>query len=153
MNLYDKPVHQEFHLEGVKHISPEEAYQLISENKIFLIDVREESEFRAEYLDFDNVFFHPMSVIMERLAFIPKEIPLVVVCNEGFRSVKVANLLSRQGYGEVASLDGGLEVWAAKGYPLVVNEGYGCGSGCGCGEDDDDLADNSGCGCGCSGCH
>lgn len=151
MNFYDKPVNQEFQLEGVMHISPEEAYTLVCENKVFFIDVREESEYSHEYLDFDNVFFHPLSVIMDRLAYIPKEVPLIIVCNEGIRSVKIANLLMRQGFEQVANLDGGLDAWAQKGLPIVHNPASASTSGCGCGcdddEDEDDHCGSSGCGC------
>lgn len=145
MNFYHKPVHQKFHLEGVKHIPVEEAYVLISENKVFFIDVREESEYKHEYLDFENVFLHPVSVIMERLAYIPKETPLIIVCNEGIRSVKVANLLRLQGFDKVANLDGGLEAWAEKGLPIVHNSSSGC-------EEEDEEDCSSGCGGCCGGC-
>ena len=94
MILADKPLFQEFHLDGVKYISPEEALKLIQNDEIFFIDVREEEEFVKEYFDFENVFFHPMSVILDRLEYIPKNIPIVVVCSDGIRSTKVANLLN-----------------------------------------------------------
>jgi hydroxyacylglutathione hydrolase len=145
MNLTEKPLNQSFHLEAVKHISPKEAYELISEDKVFFIDVREEEEFRREYFDFDNVFFHPMSVIMDRLQYIPKNIPLVIVCNEGVRSTKVANLLRINGFDEVANLDGGIYSWKESGYPMVESglNDIDCGT---------ESCNTSSCGCGCNGC-
>jgi len=138
MILADKPLFQEFHLDGVKYISPEEALKLIEKDEIFFIDVREEEEIIKEYLDFQNVFFHPMSVILDRLSYIPKNIPIVVVCSDGIRSTKVANLLNRNEFPEVASLDGGLVVWKEKGFRIVTNESGAC--------------DTDSCGCGCSCC-
>lgn len=138
MILADKPKFQEFHLDGVKYISPEEALKLIEKDEIFFIDVREEEEIIKEYLDFQNVFFHPMSVILDRLSYIPKNIPIVVVCSDGIRSTKVANLLNRNEFPEVASLDGGLVVWKEKGFRIVTNESGAC--------------DTDSCGCGCSCC-
>lgn len=144
-NLYDTPKFQEFNIQGVKHISPEDALSLIINDEIFFIDVREEYEFRRQFFEFQNVFFHPMSVILDRLSYIPKEIDIVVVCDEGIRSVKVANLLIRQGYKSVANLDGGIKKWKELGYPIVegglnkLDENY---QGC----------NPSSCGCGCEGC-
>jgi len=138
MILADKPLFQEFHLDGVKYISPEEALKLIQNDEIFFIDVREEEEFVKEYFDFENVFFHPMSVILDRLEYIPKNIPIVVVCSDGIRSTKVANLLNRNEFPEVASLDGGIDAWKQHGYRLIVNDSGAC--------------DTDSCGCGCSCC-
>lgn len=138
MILADKPLFQEFHLDGVKYISPEEALKLIEKDEIFFIDVREEEEIIKEYLDFQNVFFHPMSVILDRLSYIPKNIPIVVICSDGIRSTKVANLLNRNEFPEVASLDGGLEIWKEEGFRIVTNESGAC--------------DTDSCGCGCSCC-
>jgi rhodanese-related sulfurtransferase len=145
MNLTEKPLNQSFHLEGVKHISPKEAFELISDDKVFFIDVREEEEFRREYFDFDNVFFHPMSLIMDRLQYIPKNIPLVIVCNEGVRSTKVANLLRINGFEEVANLDGGIYSWKEAGFPMVESglNDIECGT---------ESCNTNSCGCGCNGC-
>lgn len=145
MNLTEKPLIQDFQLEGVKHISPEEAFELITNDEVFFIDVREEEEFRREYFDFDNVFFHPMSVIMDRLQYIPGNIPLVIVCTEGVRSTKVANVLNRQGFADVANLDGGINAWKEKGLPVAdggLND-IECGS---------ESCNTNTCGCGCNGC-
>ncbi len=140
MNFNDKPSVQEFHLPEVKHILVKDAYELISNDKVFFIDVREETEFSLEFLDFDNMLFHPMSEIMDRLQHISQEIPIVVVCKEGIRSTKVANVLNIQGYPTVASLDGGIDEWKRQGLSNVV-ENFNAPS-----------CDPNSCGCGCSGC-
>jgi rhodanese-related sulfurtransferase len=145
MNLYESPKYQNFNISGVLHIAPQEAFDLILKDEIYFIDVRESSETRRKYFDFQNVFFHPMSVILDRLKYIPKEIPLIIVCDEGVRSTKVANLLIRQEYKIVANLDGGIKKWEELHYPIVsggLNK-----------LDDFDSSCNSGtCGCSCSGC-
>lgn len=145
MKVYEKPLNQEFNLEGVMHISVEDAYELVENDEAFFIDVREEEEFRKEFFDFQNVFFHPMSAIMDRLQYIPKEIPLIVVCENGNRSTKVANVLNKQGFTDIANMDGGINAWKAKGFPIVEN-------GLNKLEDGDSSCSPSSCGCGCSGC-
>jgi rhodanese-related sulfurtransferase len=144
MNLTDKPIIQDFDLEGVKHISVQEAFELISADQVFFLDVREEDEQALEFFDFQNVFFYPMSAIMENIQFIPKEIPLIVVCNEGVRSCKVANVLNRQGFTTVANLDGGIYAWKAKQLPIIKGMAIKTGASNSCSPDS--------CGCGCDGC-
>lgn len=140
MNFKNGPSVQEFQLPEVKHISVKDAFELISNDKVFFIDVREESEFSIEFFDFNNVFFHPMTEILDRLQHIPQDIPIVVVCKEGIRSTKVANVFNRQGYATVANLDGGIEEWKRQGLPNIV-ENFNAPS-----------CDPNSCGCGCSGC-
>ena len=81
---------------------------------------------------------------MDNIHFITKEILIIVVCNEGIRSTKIANVLNRQDYTTVANLDGGLDAWKAKGLPvsegMVSKSGNSDPCGSGCSE------------CGCDGC-
>ena len=125
----EKPTLQDFHIEGVKHITPSNALDAVKNKEAILIDVREEKECLLESIALDDVFYHPMSVIMERLEYIPKDKALIVVCLQGFRSTKVANLLTRQGFDNVANLDGGFVMWKSQDLPHEST--ISCGS-CGC---------------------
>lgn len=117
-----KPQFQEFHIEGVKHISPFDAFETLKSGNATLIDVREENEVMAEFVPLDNVLNHPMSVIVERLPLISKEQNIILACPGGVRSSKVANLLNVQGYSHVANLDGGLSKWKEEGFPFATNK-------------------------------
>jgi len=132
MKTTDKPTLQEFHIEGVKHIAPEVALELIEKNEAVLIDVREIHEVAKESVELDNVLYHPMSVIMDRLPFISKDQNIILICAHGVRSSKVANLFSLQGFPNVVNLDGGFEVWKEKGLPFTSNLSYSLAGGCGC---------------------
>ncbi|MCA1760751.1 MAG: rhodanese-like domain-containing protein, partial [Bacteroidales bacterium] len=132
MNKTEKPTLQEFHIEGVKHIAPEVALELIEKNEAVLIDVREIHEVANESVELDNVLYHPMSVIMERLPYISKEQNIILICAHGVRSSKIANLFSLQGFPNVANLDGGFKVWKEKGLPYSSNLSYSAAGGCGC---------------------
>ncbi len=129
MKTTENPILQDFHIEGVKHIAPDDAYETINEGKAVLLDVREINEVKLESIPLDRVLNHPMSVIMDRLPYIAKDQNIIVTCPRGVRSVKVANLLNQQGYPHVANLDGGLMMWKAKGLPFESNLSFG---GCGC---------------------
>lgn len=60
----------------------------------------------------------PASQVMDRLDEVPREHPVLVVCNHGNRSSVVADRL--EGLGYVACLvDGGLSAWQESGRRLV----------------------------------
>ena len=131
MNTTDKPTLQDFHIEGVKHISPSNAYDLLIKGEAVFIDVRETSEVELESIPLDRVLSHPMSVIMDRLPYISKDQNIILVCPGGGRSTRVANLLNIQGYPNLANLDGGLTMWKAKGFPFESNLSFSGTCSCG----------------------
>jgi len=132
MKTTEKPILQDFHIEGVTHINPADALEALKNGEAVMLDVREINEVKLESVPLDRVLNHPMSVIMDRLPYIAKDQNIIVACPGGVRSVKVANLLLRQGYPNVANLDGGFMMWKAKGLPFdskISVVGCGCNSG------------------------
>ena len=129
MKTTDKPILQDFHIDGVKHINPTDALEALKKGEAVMLDVRELNEVQQESVPLDRVLNHPMSVIMDRLPYIAKDQNIIVACPGGVRSVKVANMLNLQGYPNVASLDGGFMMWKAKGLSFDSNISVG---GCGC---------------------
>jgi len=126
------PIFQEFHIEGVPHISPQNALAELQNGTAIIIDVRELSEFKLESIPLSNVFYYPMSGIMEQLQNIPGDKPIIVICNAGVRSSKVVNLLNRKGFSESVNLDGGIIGWKAQGLPVETDNSSVCNCGCGC---------------------
>ena len=132
MRTTDKPTLQAFHIEGVKHINPADALEALNNSETVMIDVREINEVNQERVPLDHVLNHPMSVILERLPYISKDQNIIVACSGGVRSARIVSLLMQNGYKSVASLDGGLKTWIAKGLPIDRNAAI---SGCGCSPD------------------
>jgi len=127
MKTTDKPTLQVFHIDGVKHISPADAFEALQNGEAVMIDVREIDEVKLESVPLDRVLNHPMSVILDRLPYITKDQNIIVACPGGVRSSKVASLLIQNGYENVASLDGGLKTWKAKGMPYEIHlQGGSC---------------------------
>jgi rhodanese-related sulfurtransferase len=89
----------------------------------YLIDVREEDEWQAGHAP-DAVHL-PMTQVPERLAEIPAEGNVVIVCRSGHRSAEVVRYLMGQGYGNVRNLADGMFGWVAAGRPLVSEDGDG----------------------------
>jgi len=87
--------------------------------KLFLVDVREESEFAKDHLP---GAIHLGKGIIER--DIEEQVPdpnteLVLYCGGGYRSALAADNLQKMGYRNVFSMDGGIREWREKGYPLT----------------------------------
>ena len=128
----DKPIYQEFNIEGVQHITPQNALAELQTGNAIIIDVREEPEFKLESIPLSDVFYYPMSGIVEQLQYIPADKPIIVICNAGIRSSKVVNLLNRSGFQASANLDGGIVMWKALGLPVSSGHSTDCGCSCSC---------------------
>ena len=128
----DKPIFQEFNIEGVQHITPQNALAELQNGTAIMVDVREEPEFKLESIPLDNVFYYPLSQIGEQLQNIPSDKPIIVICNAGVRSSKVVNLLNRNGFINSANLDGGIIMWKALGLPVESDISFPGGCGCSC---------------------
>lgn len=87
--------------------------------KLFLVDVREESEFAKDHLP---GAVHLGKGIIER--DVEERVPdtgteLILYCGGGYRSALAADNLQKMGYRNVISMDGGIREWREKGYPLT----------------------------------
>jgi rhodanese-related sulfurtransferase len=126
---YLAPKYQNFHIEGVEHICPEDAFQELKNEHAVLIDVRELVEFEKEKFQINNVLHFPMSRILDLSEKIPKDKNIIVACRVGERSTKIVNLLKIKDFPNVVNLDGGLNMWKLFGMPIDVNNGTNT---CGC---------------------
>jgi rhodanese-related sulfurtransferase len=86
-----------------------------------LIDVREDDEWRAGHAP--EAVHLPMMQLPQRLAEVPPEGVVVIVCRSGHRSAEVVRFLSTQGFDNVRNLAGGMYGWVAAGRPLVSEDG------------------------------
>lgn len=87
----------------------------------YLLDVREDDEWRAGHIP--GATHIPMSGLLARVAEVPKDREVVVVCKVGGRSAQVTAYLRQQGWDNVANLDGGVVDWVHAGRDLVSETG------------------------------
>lgn len=85
-----------------------------------VLDVREPSEWAAGHIE--GAQHIPLQQVPERLADLPTDGRLLVVCKVGGRSAQAVAYLQHQGL-DVVNLDGGLVDWADAGRPLVRDDG------------------------------
>ncbi len=87
----------------------------------YLLDVREDDEWMAGHAP--GAHHLPMMDVPARMAEVPADGEVVVVCRMGGRSAQVTAYLVNQGWDNVRNLEGGMEDWAAGGRPVVSEDG------------------------------
>ncbi len=74
------------------------------------LDVREPWEFEIAHIPGSVLI--PLGELAARYTELPPGVPIVTICHHGMRSLRAAELLGAMGFGEVASLAGGVDAWA-----------------------------------------
>jgi rhodanese-related sulfurtransferase len=82
-----------------------------------VLDVRERWELEAARLP--DTLDIPMMEIPQRLAELPRDRDIVVMCHGGVRSLKVAYFLAQNGFTQVTNLAGGIHAWARDVDPSI----------------------------------
>jgi hydroxyacylglutathione hydrolase len=80
----------------------------------FVLDVRTEGEWNTGHVEC-ALHVHG-GLLQERLADIPKDRPIAVICGTGYRGSIAASFLQSQGYNDVANVLGGMSAWKAAGF-------------------------------------
>lgn len=87
----------------------------------YLLDVREPDEWSAGHPP--GAHHLPMMDVPARLAEIPTDRDVVVVCRSGARSAQVVGYLMGNGWDNVRNLAGGMHRWAATGRSMASEDG------------------------------
>jgi rhodanese-related sulfurtransferase len=86
-----------------------------SEGNALLLDVREPNEFQA--IRAEGAVLVPMSTFVQRMAELPRDREILVICQSGNRSAAVTAHLLRNGWTDVVNVAGGTNDWAKAGLP------------------------------------
>lgn len=86
----------------------------------YLLDVREPVEWSAGHID--GARHIPMNDLPQRLAELPEDTEIVVVCKSGGRSGQVTGYLAQKGIRAV-NMSGGMLAWAVAHKPMVSDSG------------------------------
>jgi adenylyltransferase/sulfurtransferase len=103
-------------------VSVEEAHQLIEKkDSIALLDIREKEEIALGYIK--GTLFLPQAQIDEKVeTLLPdKEVPVVVYCAGGIRSLAAAKRMREKGYTQVFSMAKGINGWKAAGFEVMTD--------------------------------
>lgn len=102
---------------GLATLSPTQAHDRLHDQRSehespLLLDVRESTEW--DWVRIDGATHIPMAEIPGRLAEIPLDRDVIVICHHGIRSAHVGKWLLTQGYSRVFNLEGGIDEWAVR---------------------------------------
>src|SRR5271157_4366309 len=98
-------------------IEPREVHEMMEKGaKFFLLDCREPWEHEAARIEGATLI--PMRQVPQSLERIPKDVPVVVYCHHGMRSLNVTGWLRQRGI-EAQSLRGGIDCWSLEIDPTV----------------------------------
>lgn len=84
----------------------------------FLIDVRQPEEWSEGHIAGATLI--PLDDLESRIAEVPRDRKIVVVCHSGNRSRHGRDILLRAGYAQAVSMSGGLAAWEAAGRKTVT---------------------------------
>jgi adenylyltransferase/sulfurtransferase len=101
-------------------ISVEETHQLLQKKEpIVLLDIREKEEIALGYIE--GTTFLPQGLLKEKVeSLLPdKNVPVVVYCAGGIRSLAAAKLMRERGYAHVFSMAKGINGWKEAGHDVV----------------------------------
>lgn len=94
---------------GWEDVSPAQAKQLIDENKVQLVDVREKFEYDAGHVKGAELM--PVESIGNLSGKLDKSKPVLVYCATGARSSDAAGTLVSRGFKKVYNMTGGMADW------------------------------------------
>jgi rhodanese-related sulfurtransferase len=93
--------------------------QKLDLQEVILVDVRESGEYATEHIV--GSVSSPLSTFAQNPIANIEDKPLVICCQSGIRSSRVAQKLLANGYEHVMQLKGGLSSWKAAGLAVKVN--------------------------------
>jgi rhodanese-related sulfurtransferase len=84
----------------------------------FMLDVRQPDEWAAGHMEGATLI--PLGELADRVAEVPADRQVVVVCRSGNRSAQGRDILLGAGLPSVTSMGGGMNAWTGAGQPVVT---------------------------------
>lgn len=102
-------------------VNSHEFNKLISESDGVLLDVRTQREFKNGHIENSGQLNFYAFDFRKRLLLLPKDKPVYLYCNTGYRSNKAADFLLKNGYTQVYNLQHGIMEWEQEDLPVTVD--------------------------------
>jgi thioredoxin len=106
--------------QNIQEVDSKKFHQLISADKGILLDVRTESEFNNGHIANAGQLNYYALDFRRRLLLLPKDQPIYLYCNTGYRSGNAAEILAENGYKNVYNLEHGIMEWNLQNLPVVI---------------------------------
>lgn len=96
-------------------VTTTQAVQLINQQDAVVVDVRPLATYQNGHVPHSRNL--PLAELTNKAASLPKDKPVIVVCDRGQIALGAAAKLRQTGLTHVAVLEGGLNAWVAAGLP------------------------------------
>lgn len=82
-----------------------------------VLDIRDPEE--IELWSIDDSLLIPMQEVPEKVAALPRDHPIIVLCHSGGRGAKVTDFLRERGFDNSWNLSGGIRAWTGEVKPAA----------------------------------
>lgn len=103
-------------MQGYSEIEASELFDMLAEQKLMLVDVRNDDEVARGIIP--GAQHLPLAMIPVKFESLNGEQPLVFYCHSGIRSAQAAAFVASKGRRQVYNLRGGVLAWGKAGYPF-----------------------------------
>jgi len=97
--------------------SVQELYDVVFHEKPFLLDVRDRKN-REQVGHIPGSTSVYIGELLQHLVEIPKDRPVFVYCDSGYKGSLGASVLAMHGFTDVTNVLGGMQAWVRAGYPV-----------------------------------
>lgn len=105
---------------GSGAVSPSTAVQMMNHQHAVLVDIRQADAYQAGHIpQARNI---PTAEFDKKAASLPKNKPIILVCDLGRSAFGAAKQLRALGLTEVTVLEGGMRAWSTAGLPVTANK-------------------------------
>ncbi len=98
-------------------VNTTEAIQRVNRGEGVWVDLRPAEQFQAGHIA--QARNMPLDEMQRKAGTLPKNKLLVLICEQGRDSARAIAELRRQGFAEVAALEGGMRAWNQAGLPVT----------------------------------
>jgi thioredoxin 1 len=102
-------------------VGSKEFNELITKTEGVLLDVRTEREFKNGHIQNAGQLNFYARDFRQRLMLLPKDQPIFLYCNTGWRSDIAASYLIRNGYTQIFNLEHGIMGWEQANLPITID--------------------------------
>jgi thioredoxin len=106
---------------GFHQVNATSFNKLILDQKGSLIDVRTLREFKNGHIENAGQLNYYAGDFRQKLLLLPKDQPVFLYCNTGYRSERAAKILAQNGYTEIFNLEHGILEWNIMNLPVIID--------------------------------
>jgi len=97
-------------------ITPKDAHKIINENRVSVLDVRTEEEYKNGHINGSMNIDIQSPDFEEKINSLNKDVQYVVYCMSGGRSSRAVSLMDQNGFLHANNLEGGIAAWIKGGF-------------------------------------